>query len=84
MNTSIYSGPVFEMARQQFEQLADHLQILEMERSRLLYRSVQSPCRAQFTGTMAGLRFSRLSRTAPSYAWPDQERNPVRDLSGYR
>lgn len=34
---NIYSGPVFEMAREQFERVADHLQILEMDRDRLLY-----------------------------------------------
>lgn len=33
----IYSGPVFEMARQQFHTVADHLGILEKERDRLLY-----------------------------------------------
>lgn len=34
---SIYSGPVFEMARTQFYQIADYLQIPEDERDRLLY-----------------------------------------------
>lgn len=33
---SLYSGPTFEMARRQFEQIADHLQIAEDERDRLL------------------------------------------------
>ncbi|MDE2229624.1 MAG: Glu/Leu/Phe/Val dehydrogenase [Alphaproteobacteria bacterium] len=33
----IYSGPVFEMARQQFRTVADHLGIPENERDRLLY-----------------------------------------------
>ncbi len=33
----IYSGPVFDMARQQFETVADHLGIPENERDRLLY-----------------------------------------------
>ena len=33
----IYSGPVFEMARQQFHTVADHLGIPENERDRLLY-----------------------------------------------
>lgn len=33
----IYSGPVFEMARQQFGIVADHLGIPENERDRLLY-----------------------------------------------
>ncbi|MBB4264145.1 Glu/Leu/Phe/Val dehydrogenase [Bradyrhizobium sp. CIR3A] len=46
MSTSIYSGPVFAMARQQFAQVADHLQILEMDRDRLLYpkRAVAVSC----------------------------------------
>jgi len=33
----IYSGPVFEMARQQFHTVADHLGIPQNERDRLLY-----------------------------------------------
>src|SRR5205085_2178117 len=37
MSKTIYSGPVFEMARQQFEQVADHLHIQEDERPRILY-----------------------------------------------
>jgi glutamate dehydrogenase (NAD(P)+) len=34
---TIYSGPVFEMARQQFQVIADHLEIPRDERDRLLY-----------------------------------------------
>jgi glutamate dehydrogenase (NAD(P)+) len=34
---NIYSGPVFEMARQQFDVVADHLGIPENERDRLLH-----------------------------------------------
>lgn len=34
---SIYTGPVFDMARQQFEIIADHLDIPQDERPRLLY-----------------------------------------------
>jgi glutamate dehydrogenase (NAD(P)+) len=34
---SIYTGPVFEMARTQFHIIADHLEIPEKERARLLY-----------------------------------------------
>lgn len=37
MSHSIYSGPVFEMARQQFKTVADHLDIPELDRDRLLY-----------------------------------------------
>ncbi|GLR90231.1 Glu/Leu/Phe/Val family dehydrogenase [Bradyrhizobium iriomotense] len=46
MSKSIYGGPVFEMARQQFDQVADHLQIPEMERDRLLYpkRAIAVSC----------------------------------------
>src|ERR1700759_3206480 len=33
----IYTGPVFEMARQQFQVIADHLEIPRDERDRLLY-----------------------------------------------
>ncbi|MBV9250467.1 MAG: Glu/Leu/Phe/Val dehydrogenase [Acetobacteraceae bacterium] len=43
---SIYSGPVFEMARQQFHVIADHLEIPCDERDRLLYpkRAVTVAC----------------------------------------
>ena len=34
---SIYSGPVFDMARKQFHTVADYLDIPEDERDRLLY-----------------------------------------------
>jgi glutamate dehydrogenase (NAD(P)+) len=34
---SLYSGPVFEMARNQFNVIADHLGIPEDDRDRLLY-----------------------------------------------
>jgi len=34
---TIYTGPVFEMARQQFQVIADHLEIPHDERARLLY-----------------------------------------------
>lgn len=46
MNKSIYTGPVFEMAKQQFEHVADHLQIPEMDRGRLLYpkRAIAVSC----------------------------------------
>lgn len=46
MNKSIYTGPVFEMAKQQFERVADHLQIQEMDRDRLLYpkRAIAVSC----------------------------------------
>ncbi|OSJ13492.1 glutamate dehydrogenase [Bradyrhizobium canariense] len=46
MNSSIYAGPVFEMAKQQFVHVADHLQIPEMDRDRLLYpkRAIAVSC----------------------------------------
>lgn len=34
---ALYSGPVFEMAREQFRVIADHLEIPEASRDRLLY-----------------------------------------------
>jgi glutamate dehydrogenase (NAD(P)+) len=43
---SIYTGPVFEMARTQFHRIADHLAIPEDERDRLLYpkRAIAVSC----------------------------------------
>ncbi len=43
---SIYTGPVFEMARTQFHRIADHLEIAADERDRLLYpkRAVAVSC----------------------------------------
>lgn len=43
---TVYSGPVFEMCRQQFVQIADHLQIGNDERDRLLYpkRAIAVSC----------------------------------------
>jgi glutamate dehydrogenase (NAD(P)+) len=43
---SIYSGPVFEMARRQFQVIADHLEIPHDERDRLLYpkRAITVSC----------------------------------------
>ncbi len=43
---SIYTGPVFDMARQQFELIADYLEIAADERPRLLYpkRAITVSC----------------------------------------
>ena len=43
---TIYSGPVFDMARQQFSEIADHIGIPEDERGRLLYpkRAITVSC----------------------------------------
>jgi glutamate dehydrogenase (NAD(P)+) len=43
---TIYTGPVFEMARQQFQVIADHLEIPEDERGRVLYpkRAITVSC----------------------------------------
>ena len=43
---NIYTGPVFEMARQQFQVIADHVGIAEDERDRLLYpkRAIAVSC----------------------------------------
>ncbi|NOW44948.1 glutamate dehydrogenase (NAD(P)+) [Novosphingobium sp. SG751A] len=35
VSSGVYSGPVFDMARQQFDHVADHLQIPEEERQRI-------------------------------------------------
>lgn len=43
---SIYTGPVFEMARRQFQVIADHINMPEDERDRLLYpkRAITVSC----------------------------------------
>ena len=43
---TIYTGPVFDMARQQFQVIADHLEIPHDERARLLYpkRAIAVSC----------------------------------------
>jgi glutamate dehydrogenase (NAD(P)+) len=49
MSASLYGGPTFDMARRQFELIADHLQIPEHERERLLLpkRAVAVSCPIQ-------------------------------------
>lgn len=44
--STIYTGPVFDMARQQFEVIADHLEMPEDERNHLLYpkRAIAVSC----------------------------------------
>jgi len=44
--SNIYSGPVFDMARKQFQDVADYLQIPQDERDRLLYpkRAIAVSC----------------------------------------
>src|SRR5579871_3869876 len=46
MSNTIYSGPVFDMARKQFQEVADYLQIPLDERDRLLYpkRAIAVSC----------------------------------------
>jgi glutamate dehydrogenase (NAD(P)+) len=46
MSNTIYSGPVFDMARKQFQDVADYLQIPVDERDRLLYpkRAIAVSC----------------------------------------
>lgn len=43
---TIYTGPVFDMAAQQFDRIADHLEIPQAERMRLLYpkRAIAVSC----------------------------------------
>ena len=50
--SSIYTGPVFEMARSQFHSVADFLEIPEGQRDRLLYpkRAITSGCRGVRNG----------------------------------
>ena len=62
---TIYSGPVFEMARQQFQVIADHLEIPHDERDRLLYpkRGVVGVL-SRSTSTTARLRCSRVTASS--------------------
>ena len=55
---SLYAGPVFEMARNQFHVIADHLSIPEDDRDRLLYpkRAIVVSC--PITWTTAGRKSS--------------------------
>ena len=75
---TIYSGPVFEMARQQFQVIADHLEIPADERDRLLYpkRAVVVSCPIhRDNGNTCGV--PGLPGPAPSDAWPDKRRHPL-------
>ena len=46
MSTTVYSGPVFDMVRRQFNDVADHLSVPKDERDRLLYpkRAITVSC----------------------------------------
>ena len=82
---TIYSGPVFDMARQQFQVIADHLEIPHDERERLLYpkRAITVSCPIHLDdGTHRGL--SGLSRAASPDARPDQGRHALRAQRRYR
>ena len=48
---SLFTGPVFDMAREQFHVIADHLQIPEDERERLLLpkRAIAVSCPSTWT-----------------------------------
>ncbi len=72
---TIYTGPVFEMARDQFHVIADYLDIPSDERERLLLSQTrQSPSPARFMPRMGGLPFIRatacstISRSGPRRA----------------
>jgi len=78
---TIYQGPVFEMARQQFLATADYLSIPEDQRNRLLYPNAPSLSLAQSTSMMA-LRpcsmaigcntISRLAQPRVAHAIPNR------------
>ena len=59
---TIYAGPVFEMARQQFQVIADYLEIPVDERDRLLFpKRAHRPSPARSTATTAPRRCSRAT-----------------------
>ena len=69
---TVYSGPVFEMAVNQFNVIANHLEIPMDERDRILMpkRAITVSCR--FTATTARSRIRRLPRAASPHHGPDQ------------
>ena len=75
---SIYSGPVFEMASEQFRNVADHIALPENERDRLLFPKeaicVSIPIHRD-DGTNSGLR--RLPRAASPGARAHQGRHAL-------
>ena len=85
MSNTIYSGPVFDMARKQFQDVADYLQIPHDDRDRLLYpkRAIAVSCpihsRRRQHGSVSG-----LSRAAPPDARADQGRHAVCAVGRYR
>ena len=74
----LYSGPVFEMAREQFDVVADHLAMPEDERDRLLYPEARD---RRFLPDPHGRRLDpgvhRLPRAASPDARPDQGRHAL-------
>ena len=75
---TIYTGPVFDMARQQFQVIADYLEIPFDERDRLLFpkRAITVACPIhRDDGRTRGL--PRLSRAASPDARPDQGRHAL-------
>ncbi len=69
---SIYTGPVFDMARTQFHRIADHLGIAEDQRDRLLYpkRAVAVSCPIHrddgTTAVFQGYRVQHLLTMGPT------------------
>ena len=57
---TVYSGPVFDMAVNQFAVIADHLAIPMDERDRLLLPKGRSPSPARSTATTVRSRCSRV------------------------
>ncbi len=73
---TVYSGPVFDMAVNQFGVIANHLSIPMDERDRLLLpkRAITVSCPIhRDDGSIAGVR--GLSRTASPHPRPDQGRH---------
>jgi len=61
---TVYSGPVFDMAAQQFGVIADHLSIPINERGRLLMPNAPSQSPAQFIATTGPPRCSRVTASS--------------------
>ena len=82
---TVYSGPVFDMAVNQFGVIANHLEIPMDERDRILmpkrvgHRLLPDPPRRRH-----GRRVRGLSRAASSHPRPDQGRHAVRALRRHR
>lgn len=77
MSTTVYSGPVFDMVRRQFNDVADHLSVPKDERDRLLYpkRAITVSCPIHRDDGRVEL--FQVSCAASSDAGTNEGRNPV-------